>query len=176
MAHFVRIVIVATVCGKVTDKDYESVYINTTPVGIPVGISPISPAYPWLLEFELRFSPLTKETEIVEAFRSFKNNEKSFEYYEKVWGPIPRDRIDEVKRDRKWYWRNLDGKSYKDIAIADNKGVKYYREAQEAEKHIKNVPDGLANEYIRHLQYIEKYAEKVRKAVKQYQKPLQKNP
>jgi len=174
---FVRVAIVATVCGKVTDKDYESVYINTTPMGIPISISPIAPAYPWLLEFELRFSPWTKETEIVEAFRSFKNSEKSFEYYEKVWGKILNpDTISNIKRDREWYWRNLDGKNYKDIAIADNKGVKYYREAQEAEKHIKNVPDKLATEYIRHLRDIEKYAEKVRKAIKQYQKPLQKNP
>lgn len=73
---------------------------------------------------------------------------------------------------RDWYWRNLDGESALKIAIKDNNGQDYYKEATDGLKHSLKLSDDKTTEYSDYLEYIEQYEDKVEKAIARYKKTL----
>lgn len=122
------------------------------------------------------------EEEVVKEFRELKRMVKqSIDFVNPKDGSLQElnqpasDTISGIKEHRNWYFRHLNGESYRDIAIAGNKGVEYFKKTQESIKDIKDLSDILAKEYLNHLKYIDGYADNVRKAIKQYERRLTKS-
>jgi hypothetical protein len=72
------------------------------------------------MELVIEFDPFTTEKELLEAFRQRKKVNEKDPYLRLV---IPRiynpKHIPEIRRNRDWYWRNLNGESVTDIAYSD---------------------------------------------------------
>lgn len=77
-----------------------------------------------------------------------------------------------IETVRDWYWRNQEKESPLKIAIRENKGEEYYKEATEALKHNKRLSDDKATEYLDYLEKIENYEDKVEKAISRYKEIL----
>lgn len=119
-ASFESVMLAAVLYGKVTLKDYR-----------PVKFKNYNP------ENWFKYSPGITMTIILDQFTTKKELidlfDKKFEVYKeklfkkvpnKFWGPIYKElknsaNMTNIKRDRKWYWRNQNGESYAQIALSE---------------------------------------------------------
>lgn len=131
------------VCGVVSNGDYHTAHLrfvdNDADVRQPT-------------RFAIYFTADTTKKELLEVFDEFRNSVSSIRKFRPVdryylsYGDKKPDTISNIKRDRAWYWKKRQGKTYLQIAKEDkNRG-------------------GID---------LEDYKETVRKAIKQYQKRLQ---
>ncbi len=121
-------------------------------------------------------TPYSTETDIKQAFKDCCTSiRKSMEWDSPVYQVIETDTISNIKRDRDWYWRTLQGQRPHDIAVADNKGVSHYKKVKKSMKFAGNLPEKQRMEYERYLRYVQDYTETIRKAVKRYKEKLHRH-
>lgn len=135
----------AIVCGVIPDGVYNSTYWATdlsipTPIRLQDRTSRVA----------IYVTPQSQKEDVLRVFKEAKSRvfKPRGDGYNPFFSLYNKDEITNIKRDRDWYWRHLNGRSYKAIAIEDNKSR-------------------LKDRY-----WIEDYTEMVRKAVKRYQKAL----
>lgn len=121
-------------------------------------------------------TPYSTENDIKQAFKDCCTDiRKSIEWDSPVYRVIETDTISNIKRDRDWYWRTLQGQRPHDIAVADNKGAAYYLEAKKKMKFARDLPEKQSTEYNRYFKFIQDYTETVRKAIKRYKQKLHRH-
>lgn len=155
------------ICGVVPEGVYESTYYG-------IADSPPSRLEGRTSRVAIFVTPQSRTEDVLEALKDIKKNIfiKRDDGYNVFFSVYSKDEITNIKRDRGWHWENLNGKSYRDIAIEENKANISYSEAKKAEKHIKDFSDKKTKEYLSNLRYIDNYAETIRKALKRYRKAL----
>lgn len=118
--NFESVMLAATLSNKVTLKDYK-------PVKFKIYNSLKWAKYPKGISMTIILDQFTTKKELDELF------DKKFEKYKKkmfelvpdgLWSPLYRELKDpkniiNIKRDRQWYWRNLNGESYAQIALSE---------------------------------------------------------
>jgi hypothetical protein len=119
-ASFESVMLAATLSNKVTLKDYK-------PVKFKIYDSQKWFKYPLGTTMTIILDQFTTKKELNELF------DKKFETYKKkmfelvpdeLWSPIYKElkdpkNITNIKRDRHWYWRNVKGESYAQIALSE---------------------------------------------------------
>ena len=165
--NFHHVIKFAIISGVVTDEDFEGTEPVIWVITPGQGKTEIPIHYP---QIAIVVDPETHPDKVKEGFTNFIKNAKSFKRWDQ-W--VLQDTINNIKRDRKWYWRWRNGESYRRIAINDNGGLKYYQEIKkELEKGIRRLGDALWDKYNSELENIEKYRGKVKEAVRQYRERL----
>lgn len=118
--NFESIMLAATLSNKVTLKDYK-------PLKFKIYDSQKWFEYPTGISMTILLDQFTTKKELDELF------DKNFEKYKKkmfelvpdsLWSPLYKElknpkNIVNIKRDRQWYWRNLNGESYAQIALSE---------------------------------------------------------
>jgi len=133
----------AIICGVVSNNDYHTAYLRFVDNDVDVG----QPT-----RFAIYFTADTTKEELLEVFDEFKKSVSSIRKIRPVdryyfsYGDKKPDTISNIKRDRAWYWKKKQGKTYLQIAKEDKER------------------GGIDPE---------DYKETVRKAIKQYEKRLQ---
>lgn len=147
--YFDLIIKHAIVCGEVNDESWNHTYADIRPWELPT--SEIL-----LPEVSIVLSPMSRLSDVEKAFKDakklFNENIENLKYQTEV----RKTEASELKRDRVWYWRNVAGESYLDIALTITS--KDDREMYRKEK-------GQGRDYILELP-------KVRQAVRRYKKIL----
>lgn len=134
----------AIMCGIIPDGVYKSTYYGIEATTTPLRLQDRT------ARIAIYITPQSTDEEVSKVVGETR---KVF-FKTKMWGIYPffslrnKDQVTNIKRDRGWYWRNLGGESYMQIAIADN---------------LKRKSDKY---------WIQDYAEKVRKALKRYSDAL----
>ena len=164
---FDKVMSYSIICGVIPNGIYKSTYYG-------IAGSPPSRLEDRTSRVAIFVTPQSQNDDVSEALREirkniFKNREDGYNVFFSIYS---KDEVSNIKRDRRWYWKNLNGKSYRDIAIEENKARISYSEAKKAEKHIKDFSDKKTKEYLSNLRYIDNYAETIRKALKRYRKAL----
>lgn len=135
----------AIVCGIIPDGVYKSTYwANDFSTLAPIRLQDRTS------RVAIYLTPQSQKEDVLEAFKQLKEevfNSRGDSYYP-FFSLYNKDEVTNIKRDRNWYWKHLNGSSYKAIALKDNK-------------------DRFADH-----NWIEDYTEMVRKAIKRYQKVL----
>lgn len=165
---FDEVISYALVCGEIPDEIYNSTYYEVESGVLPERLQSKT------TRVAIYITPQSQQEDVLRAFSEVKKRifKARNDGYDAFFSLYDKDEITNIKRDREWYWRNLEGESYKKIAIAENKGGKYFNEAKKAETHTKDFSDAKNKEYLGHLKYIESYEEKIRKAVKRFKETL----
>lgn len=118
--NFESVMLAATLSNKVTLKDYK-------PVKFEIYDSQKWFKYPIGITMTIILDQFTTKKELNELF------DKKFELYKKkMFNLVPDGLLDplykelndpknitNIKRDRKWYWRNVRGESYAQIALSE---------------------------------------------------------
>lgn len=146
-SYFHLVIKHAIVCNQVDDSSWEPTFADVRPWELPTD--------EYLMpEVVIVLSPMTTITDIEKAFKDaqklFTKN-KHLRYFSEVRNTP----ADEIFRDREWYWENISGNSYVDIALSITS------------KQIKDayLTGSYGRDYIPEL-------EKVRQAMKRYKKLL----
>lgn len=119
-ANFESVMLAATLSKKVTLKDYK-------PVKFKIYDSQYWSKYPIGITMTIILDQFTTKKELSELF------DKKFEKYKKkmfelvpdgLWSPLYKELKDpkniiNIKRDRQWYWQNVNGESYAQIALSE---------------------------------------------------------
>lgn len=110
--YFTMIIQHAIVCGEVGNKSYQTASIEVFPPELYIDEIP----YP---EAIIRISPMTTKKDLVKIFEDnvpkiFEENEQLLRHYYKM----KKDPTNNIRRDREWYWRNLAGEGYTEIALS----------------------------------------------------------
>lgn len=108
--YFHLIIKHAIVCNEVDDSSWEPTYADVRPWELPTD--------EYLMpEVVIVLSPISTPKDVR---KTFEDAQKLFVENEhlKYFSEVRKNPADEIFRDRKWYWKNIAGKSYTDIALS----------------------------------------------------------
>lgn len=165
---FDKVISYAVICGAIPEGIYKSTYwrvvLDTpTPLRLQDRTSRVA----------IFITPQSQLKQIKEAYRDIKKNYfKRDDGYEAFFNTYNKDEVQNIKRDREWYWRNKNGESYLQIALKNTKLESAFKEAQKADKHRGDYSDSEWRKYHNCLEYVEDYEDMVRKAIERYKKAL----
>lgn len=161
----------AVVCGTIPDGIYKSTYWRVDP-----SASPPLRLQDRTIRIAIYVTPQSQNEEVLQALREIRTRvfKDRNDGYTPFFSLYNKDEISNIKRDRHWYWENLNGKSYQDIAISENKSKKYFEKAKDSmkKKTLNNLSIEKREEYRKHLNWIQDYSEAIRKAIKRYIRAL----
>lgn len=112
--YFVSIIEFAIVCGVVHDISYQHTRIEVAPLDPPP-----PPEETELPEVRIVISPMTTLKDVQEVFEKnvpdiFESHMKLLNYYYRM----KNRKSGNFRRDREWYWQNLEGIGYTEIALS----------------------------------------------------------
>lgn len=112
--YFVSIIEFAIVCGVVHDISYQNTRIEVVPTDLPP-----PPEETELPEVRIVITPMTTLKDIQEVFEKsvpdiFESHMKLLNYYYRM----KNRKSSNFRRDRDWYWQNLEGDGYTEIALS----------------------------------------------------------
>lgn len=112
--YFVSIIEFAIVCGVVHDISYQHTRIEVKPTDPPP-----PPEETELPEVRIVITPMTTLKDVQEVFEKnvpdiFESHMKLLNYYYRM----KNRKAGNFRRDREWYWMNLEGLGYTDIALS----------------------------------------------------------
>ncbi len=112
--YFVSIIEFAIVCGVVHDISYQHTKIEVKPTDPPP-----PPEETELPEVRIVISPMTTLKDVQEVFEKnvpdiFESHMKLLNYYYRM----KNRKSGNFRRDREWYWQNLEGTGYTEIALS----------------------------------------------------------
>lgn len=98
--------------GNIEDGDYESTAL--------INFSKLPPflKYERTLLFGIIITPQTDKEDIIKAFNRYKKIEKELQSSPDSYSSTDKrvDKKNEIERDRKWYWKKINGMTYRQIA------------------------------------------------------------
>lgn len=117
----------AIVCNQVDDSSWEPTYADVIPWELPID--------EYLMpEVVVVLSPMTRRNDVLKSFADAKklfNENKNLRYLD----VIKRVKSDEIVRNRRWYWKSLEGKSpgdiYEEEFLGDDSIVKIQENSEE---------------------------------------------
>jgi hypothetical protein len=112
--YFVQIIEFAVVCGVVGDISYQHTKIEVKPTDPPP-----PPEETELPEVRIVITPMTTLKDVQEVFEKnvpgiFESHMKLLNYYYKM----KNRKSGNFRRDREWYWMNIEGIGYTEIALS----------------------------------------------------------
>jgi len=110
--YFTQIIQCSIVCGEVDENCYQTTSIEVFPPELHLEEIP----YP---EVIIRISPMTTKENLINIFEN--NVPKIFEENEQLlkhFYMMKKDHASNIRRDRDWYWRNVAGEGYTEIALS----------------------------------------------------------
>lgn len=160
---FDNAIVYALVCAAIPNKAYKSTYSDIEPQVSPARLDDRT------TRVAIYVTPQSREEDVLNVFKDVKKN--YFKNHEDGYSPFfslehKRGELT-IKRDREWYWRNINGESPLKIAVNDNKGVSFYSKAKKA---IKTHPHD--KEYDTYLNVVEDYSKMVEQAIRRYKHAL----
>ncbi len=113
--YFVQIIQFAIACGVVGDISYQHTRIEVTPTDPPP-----PPEETELPEVRIVITPMTTLKDVQEVFEKnvpdiFESHMKLLNYYYRM----KNRKAGNFRRDREWYWKNLEGEGYTEIALSE---------------------------------------------------------
>lgn len=145
----------AIVCGHVDDNSYQHTRIQ------------IDPPYTYyteeeqpLPEVKIVVTPMTKMSDVKKIFDQnipeiFEDNKQLLKYYYKM----KNTKSENIRRDRDWYWRNVAGEGYTQIALSETS-------PEIRDEYKKNKSRYIIPEYERVKQAIRRYKNLLRVYIK----------
>ncbi len=112
--YFTQIIQFALACGVVGDFSYQHTKIEVEPTDPPK-----PPEYTDLPEVKIVITPMTTLKDVQEVFEKnvpdiFESHMKLLNYYYRM----KNRKAGNFRRDREWYWMNIEGIGYTDIALS----------------------------------------------------------
>lgn len=106
--YFDLIIKHAIVCGEITDESWNHTYADVRPWELPT-------SEVLLPEVSIVISPMTRPKDVEKAFKEAKKlinkNSENLKYLTVV----KRTEAKDIRRNRRWYWKSLEGKMSGDI-------------------------------------------------------------
>ena len=114
--YFVQIIEFAIACGVVGDISYQHTKIEVAPTDPPP-----PPEETELTEVRIVITPMTTLNDVQKVFEKsvpdiFESHMKLLNYYYRM----KNRKAGNFRRDREWYWRNLAGEGYTEIALSES--------------------------------------------------------
>lgn len=133
-SYFSSIIQYAIVCGEVNDSSYQHTNIEIFP---KYELTPDDNPLP---EVKINITPMTTLSDVKRVFeqnvpRIFEENKKNLKYYYKMKNRPSAN----IRRDREWYWRNLAGDGYTQIALSETS--ESVRQQYEKDQNRYQIPE-----------------------------------
>lgn len=126
------------------------------------------------LEMTIVITPISTKAEVLEAFSQATSLMHDYKKYHPISKKIKMKKgtLEDIERDRDWYWKNINGRSPHQIAIEDNGGLDYYNEIKKQMRYAGDLSEVVRRKNDRYINTILNYEEMVRKAVNRYKENL----
>lgn len=159
----------AIVCGVIPDGIYRSTYYEIEIPTIPERLQDRT------THVAIYVTPQSQQADVLKVLSEIKKRvfKGRGDGYDPFFSLYNKDEVTNIQRDRRWYWRNLQGQGPHDIAVSDNKGVKYYEAAKNAINDGNLDPSSKKYKiYYNHMERIRTYIATIKQALKRYKKAL----